>query len=129
MFLSSFFAVFLVIASTSTAPVSLIEPPKEERVLSVDEIIKNKAKEHAVSEEIMRAVIDCESHGSTTVQSNYYYKGVREDSWGLVQINLPWNPQVTKEQALDPEFSADFLARNLKAGKGDLWTCYRDLRL
>jgi hypothetical protein len=37
-------------------------------------------------------------------------KGDRELSWGLVQIHLPTNPNVKKEQATDPEFSIKYLA-------------------
>lgn len=55
-------------------------------------------------------------------QSKIYYKGVRENSWGLAQIHLPSHPSVTKEQAQDPEFSIEFMARHLSKGK-DIWNC------
>jgi len=63
--------------------------------------------------------------GSTTIQSRCIDKnGKRENSWGLVQINLDHNPQVTLEQALDPDFSLEFLASNLAQGRCKMWmTC------
>lgn len=48
----------------------------------------------------------------------------REDSWGVAQINLYWNPSITRTQAQNLYFSANFLAKNLAAGKCALWsTC------
>jgi hypothetical protein len=58
----------------------------------------------------MERTIYCESH-YWNVQSNIINKkGVREDSWGITQINLYWNPSVTKEQALDPEFAIKWMS-------------------
>lgn len=51
----------------------------------------------------------------------------REDSWGISQINLPANPEVTKEQAQNPDFSISFMAEKLSQNKGNMWTCYRKL--
>lgn len=58
----------------------------------------------------MKRTLYCESH-YYNVQSNVINRvGNREDSWGIAQINLYWNPSVTKEQALDPEFSIKWMA-------------------
>ena len=51
--------------------------------------------------------------------------GQREQSFGLVQIHLPAHRTITKEQALDPEFAIDFLAKNLAQGRGTMWSCYK----
>lgn len=87
----------------------------------------------------MLAVIDCESQFVYDTQSRHVYTpsnvpkgydvGDREQSFGLVQIHLPAHPTITKEQAYDPEFSVDFLARHLKNGDGNMWTCYRTLAM
>ena len=74
----------------------------------------------------MRSGVNCESNSSTTVQSNYYWKGKREESFGLVQINLPSNSDVSYHQATDPDFSLDFLASHLASGQGYLWACFRE---
>ena len=52
------------------------------------------------------------------------YVGEQEQSYGLAQIHLP-DHDVTYEQAIDPEFAIDFMAKNFADGKASWWTCYR----
>lgn len=87
----------------------------------IETLIHEKAEKYNRDPEYLKAIIACESQGSTTVQSYHIQKdGTRENSWGLSQINLDWNPNVTKEQAQNPEFAVEFLARNL----GTIpWSC------
>lgn len=40
---------------------------------------------------------------------------------GLVQITRCWFPEVSDEQAFDPEFSIHFLAKGLASGKCSVW--------
>jgi hypothetical protein len=87
------------------------------------------ATKYGVDASQMLETVRCESVGFKNVQSGHILNGVREDSWGIVQINLYWNPEVTKQQALDPYFSMDFMARKFKLGKQDRWTCWRNLYL
>jgi len=95
----------------------------------INEEIEKKAEEYAVDANTMRKVIQCESHGSTTIQSRYKRPdGTREQSFGLAQIHLPDHPHVSLEEAIDPSFAIDFLAKHLAQGKGRLWTCYRNLK-
>lgn len=85
----------------------------------------------------MLAVVECESQYVYDIQSQHRYHagnvpkgynvGDREESYGLAQIHLPVHPNVTKKQATDPEFAIDFLAKNLKQNKGNMWTCYKQL--
>lgn len=56
--------------------------------------------------------IYCESMFYNTQSGYVYPDGVREDSWGLAQINLPSHPHITREQALDPYFSIDWKLEN-----------------
>lgn len=70
-----------------------------------------------------------------TMQSQRYYQkdietwhvkqGDQELSYGLAMIHLPSWPDISVDQATDPDFSLDFLAQKLSQGKGSLWTCYR----
>lgn len=60
----------------------------------------------------MKRTIWCES-GYKNVQSKFISKdGLREDSWGIAQINLYWNPKVIKAQALNPEYAIKFMSDN-----------------
>lgn len=94
----------------------------------IQQEIQQRAEEYNVSAEVMSKVIKCESNGSTTVQS--FHKrpdGSREQSFGLVQIHLPDWPEVSYEDATNPAFAIQFLAEKLSEGRGNLWTCYREL--
>src|SRR3990167_7685912 len=44
---------------------------------------------------------------------------------GLVQITACWHPSVSDEEAYDPAFSLEFLAKNLKKGRCHWWTTCR----
>lgn len=72
--------------------------------------------------------LDCESahFESPTVQSKVIYKGVREKSFGYAQINLPYHPEVTYEQATDTDFSIDFIVKNWQKHKY-WWHCAKKL--
>ena len=82
----------------------------------------------------MNKVVNCESGYVVDIQSNHRYKkdrphegvvkGQQEQSFGLVQVHLPAHPSVSLEQAIDPEFAIDFLAKNLAKGRGTMWSCY-----
>ncbi len=73
-------------------------------------------------------VINCEdSTWSTTKQSDIVKNGERERSYGLAQINLPSNPNVTLSQAQDPDFAIQFMAKNISSGRANMWSCYRKL--
>lgn len=98
-----------------------------------------KAEEYGVSVHAMNAIIQCESQWNPSIQSREVYRtdrphegvvaGQREESYGLAQIHLPAHPHITKEQATNPEFAIEFLARNLAAGRAGMWTCARQLSL
>lgn len=98
-------------------------------------IVKAKATEHSVSASLMISIIDCENKNwQPDLQSGLYYKkdrpkqglvkGQREQSFGLVQIHLPDHPSISYEQATNPTFSINFLAQELRAGRGGQWSCY-----
>lgn len=61
------------------------------------------------------------------VQSEYVdKKGNRENSWGSFQINLDWNPQITKEQACNIVWASNWAMKQLAEGKSYLWTSSRN---
>lgn len=87
----------------------------------------------------MSQIISCESGWNTTLQSYHRYTatnvpkgysiGDREMSFGLVQIHLPAHPTISYEQAIDPRFSADFLAKNIANGHAGMWSCYKQIAM
>jgi hypothetical protein len=83
--------------------------------------IHKYAEFYNVSEDVMNAIVKCES--------NYNHKArhtsLKEDSIGVVQINLKAHTTITKEQAEDIDFSLDFLGKNKDNWK--IWTCYNQL--
>lgn len=107
----------------------------EIKPLTPRELVDVKAKEYGVNRETMIAIINCENrYWKPDQQSLHTYKtdrpelgvkaGDRELSFGLVQIHLPSHPNITYDQAIDPEFAIEFLASNLAKGKGRMWSCY-----
>lgn len=68
-------------------------------------------------------VIKCESTFQN-VQSNHFKNGIREDSWGIVQIYLPAHPTVSRQEALDPYFAVEFMAEKFSKG-WTKWSCYK----
>lgn len=114
-------------------PVVVVKP--EPKVLSVNELVTLYASKYAVSEGVMLRIMECENKSRDPKgQSKHIYyfsdpkrnivEGTRERSYGLVQIHLPDHPDVSYEQATDPEFSIDFLAKHLSRGHGFWWTCF-----
>lgn len=84
----------------------------------------------------MDTIVRCESGYNVAVQSNHVYTetnvpkgyrvGDREQSFGLAQIHLPAHKHVTREEATNPYFAADFLARGIANGQATMWSCYNN---
>ena len=96
------------------APVELKKAPRTQANLIDEYSIK-----YGVSASLMAKIIKCESGGNPNAV------GDGGQSFGLVQIHRPSHPNISKAQALNPEFAISFLAKNLSLGKGNMWTCYR----
>lgn len=64
-------------------------------------------------------VIGCESLWDSSAV------GDSGSSIGLVQIHLPAHPDITKEEALDPLFSIQWMAIQWKLGRQNAWSCYK----
>ena len=58
---------------------------------------------------------------------NVCAKNPNEESYGLAQIFLTAHPEITKEQACDPDFALEFMAKNISLGRGNMWTVYHNL--
>ena len=109
-------------------------PPLEAPKSSINELIAYYGEMYGVSQETLLKVIKCENRElDPTAQSKLKYKsgnrwkkpaGSFEQSYGLAQIHLPDHPEVSYEQAIDPEFSIEFLAKNISKGRGEMWTCF-----
>lgn len=77
----------------------------------------------------MWAITTCENPSLDPTQQSLIInkRGVREDSWGNSQIHLPDHPEVTKKQAQDPFFAANFMAKSISEGHIGWWSCARIL--
>jgi hypothetical protein len=62
------------------------------------------------------------SEGQIARNPDWGVVGEREKSFGPAQIHLPAHPEITKEQASDPDFALNFMAEHLSKGQ-DKWTC------
>lgn len=80
-----------------------------------------KALEASVSPATVLKVIECESTWNPRAL------GDGTQSRGLSQIHRPSHPNITDEEAYDPQFAIDFLVENIADGRGKMWTCYRNL--
>ena len=101
----------------------LFMPPQKityARTPTLNDKISSIAYKYNVPEKTMFKIISCES----SFNPNNHTESSRENSWGLVQINLKAHPEITKEEAVDPDFALTYLAKNLAAGRGGMWTCF-----
>lgn len=101
----------------------VIAEPTEMKEQTIGELITFYSEYYNVSEDVLHKVINCESRYNPKAHNSN-----GEDSWGLVQINLDAHKSITIEQATDPNFAIDFLAKNISKGKGSMWTCWRKLK-
>jgi hypothetical protein len=124
-------AVSLIVILSTLASLgmgtSLAESPLTEKVwewtpVKYAEVLRRYDISEKDIETILR-VLKCES-SFVSEQSRIYKNGVREPSFGIAQIHLPSHPDVTKEQALDEEFSIHWTAKKWVGGFRS-WSCYK----
>lgn len=120
---------------TTVEQLQSIPEPKSMSQIVIDELVRKYAKQYNVSPNEMLRVIGCENKPlDPKLQSYIRYKsdnpvwgvkaGEREKSYGLVQIHLPSHPNISYEQATDPEFSIEFMAKKFSKGQASEWSCY-----
>lgn len=87
------------------------------------------AGDYGLNKDEFLSVIECESAGWQNIQSFVpgYGPNGREDSWGLAQIHLPDHPEVTRKQALNPEFALEWMAYRWEKGHQSDWSCWNQL--
>ncbi len=76
------------------------------------------AQEFGANATEMAATIQCESHGNSGAVGDNF------TSYGLVQIHLPAHLDITKEQALNPDWSLEWMAKQWNSNKR-IWSCAR----
>lgn len=88
--------------------------------------MRSYAAHAGVSGDDVWATIQCEDPTlDPAIQSGDYKNGVRENSWGLAQINLDAHPNITKAQATDPFFAADYITKEFSVDEQTQWTCWK----
>ncbi len=86
-------------------------------------ILQAIATKHGIDPEPFIETARCESNFKASAV------GDNGTSFGVFQIHLPAHPYISKEQALDPWFAAEWAAKSFADGKQKWWTCYRNLYL
>lgn len=114
------------IKTSYRAKSSLQQPLQQEpKVQTKDEITKLIIKEMTLAGYkaplFAVSVAKCESGLRPTAV------GDSGKSYGVWQIHLPSHPDITKEQALDPEWATKWAANMFAKGYAHRWTCARIL--
>lgn len=102
------------------------EPPKVWTQEMVKELAIEQAEKFGLHKGRFLNTLECENGFNATGQSEHYYKGKREQSFGAAQINLPSHPTITKEMAENPAFAVPWMAKQFSIGNAGLWSCFRD---
>ena len=91
--------------------------PKQTTPEQIKLSLVNVSKKYGLDETFIK-IAECESGLSPNVIGD---GGL---SFGLWQIHLPSHPEVTKEQALDPEWATEWAVKKFLTNP-KIWTCYR----
>lgn len=121
-----FIFVFLILTPTSVSaqtPITALGVPYSASI--AHQLSNYYANWYKVSPALMWRIVECEDGSlNPAQQSNFFSAGKRERSFGLVQIHLPSWPSISYDQAIDPDFSLQFMAKEIAAGHASYWTCY-----
>lgn len=100
----------------------------------VEALVVKYSKQYGVSYADMMATLENENDTfQFDRQSELRYKagnrwgfpaGTYEKSYGVAQIHLPDHPTITYEQATDPEFAVEFMAKKFSEGRQKMWSGY-----
>lgn len=97
---------------------AFISSQDKEKDQNVHNIVSIASQAYNVNLELMEGIIKCESSFNPGAIGDYGH------SFGLVQIFLPAHPDISKEEALNPFFSAFYLAQQISLGHASMWSCY-----
>ncbi len=104
-------------------PIPVVEEEATTTVWTTEKIkeeISITSNKYGVDPKIVDAVVFCES------SYNPHALGDGGKSRGLAQIHKDYH-DISDEDAYNPQYAIDFLAKNIKEGNGHLWTCARNL--
>ena len=125
-----------------------IQPSFKERLVQADlptrqKLILEKVNEYAArhganAKEMYDTIAKCENKAlNPNQQSGHRYdfsspkrnivKGEQERSYGLAMIHLPDHPTISHENATDPEFALEWMAKEFADGRESQWTCHTKL--
>lgn len=109
---------------------SLRMPPTTKEAIKkrIDEVGKEKGLSDEKIKEIKETIGGVPGTGCPNGESTWNPNAIGDGgkSHGLVQIYLPAHPNITKEQAHDPEFAINFIIDEFKKGNEKKWTCWRE---
>lgn len=108
----------LVVPKMATSTTEAIATTTES---TLHKIVSQAAVKYGVDPLVMDEVIECESQWNPVAVSP-------TADYGLVQIHLAAHPDITKAQADNPVFAANWMAEEFKEGHENAWTCYRTLK-
>ncbi len=84
-------------------------------VESIEDKINRIAGEYGIATTSLYNLAKCESKLKPMADNGF--------DRGLVQINREAWPEITDEQAFDPDFALNFAAKKIADGEGYIWTC------
>jgi len=126
----SFLAGLMTLASSSTSTLPVESPVRAEIGSStIKQLIYDKGLGVGLSEAKIGqifATIECESR-YRNIQSQIVKDGIQELSFGISQISIIHHPHITKEMALDIEYSVNFIVDEFAKGHEKKWSCWRKL--
>ena len=135
IFLLGLMVVNLPMAEAERFEDNLREPYIEEflktdnqptRPLTPRQILNYVAITEGVSEQLLLELAECESNFGMQMIGDTF---MPVPSFGPFQINLYYHPDITKEQAMEWEWSATWTARQIKQGNLWKWSCADKLNL
>lgn len=101
-----------------------------ERKSAVKILVLHYADKYKVNPEVMMNVLTCENDQFDPDLQSYHpansFNG-RELSFGLAQLHLPSHPEISIEQATDPDFSIEYMASEMSKGRASQWSCYKQI--
>ena len=132
-----FLAIAISLSPASAVAKDTIDSPcyyKETNEACVWRLVKFYAKKYGVSSSKMMQTLKNENKTfQFHKQSELRYKkgnrwkfpeGTREKSFGIAQIHLPDHPDVSYQEATDPAFAVEFMAKAFAKGKQGWWMGY-----
>lgn len=87
---------------------------------TTEQIIRRVAHLEGVDPELAVRVAKCESGLKTNARNINSPDSIDR---GIFQINSKWHPEVTDEQADDPEWATHFFCKAFKGGNLSWWDC------